>query len=43
MQRVRPKVENAAELLPGITEYQPKDHDENRKADAQHQKDAGCN
>jgi hypothetical protein len=36
MQRLRPKVENAAGLLLGITEYQTKDHDENCQADAQH-------
>ena len=42
MQRLRPKVENEAELLLRTAEYQAKDHDENRQADAQHEKDARC-
>lgn len=36
MQRLRPKVENTAGLLPWITEYQTEDNHENDQADAQH-------
>jgi hypothetical protein len=34
MQRLRPKVEKAAKLPARLTEYQPKNHNENDKADA---------